>query len=215
MTADTTFHPEVLPIVQREVLNDLGPWIDEQGFYLAGGTGLALQLGHRRSEDFDWFRPQAFADPLFFAAELQRRGMPVEVLETAPGTLHARSRGVRLTFLEYPYSLQQEPILWPQPGCHIAMLDDLASMKLAALAQRGSRKDFVDIYALVKSGISLESMLNGFKAKYQISNIAHLLVALAYFEDAEREPMPTMLWDVDWPTMKRQLQDWLKGFTTG
>jgi len=68
-------HAEALGRAQRAVLKRLGPICGERGFYLAGGTGLALQLGHRHSVDFDWFRGQPIEDPLRLASELQALGL--------------------------------------------------------------------------------------------------------------------------------------------
>lgn len=98
-------HPDVLPPAQQRVLLRIGPAADERGFYMAGGTALALQLGHRQSVDFDWFRDTAIDDPLGLAAELG-----LEVLSTARNTLHAVSAGVKLSFLTFRYPLL-EPVV--------------------------------------------------------------------------------------------------------
>lgn len=83
-------------------------------------------------------------------------------------------------------------------------------MKLAALAQRGSKKDFVDIFALGRRCFSLRQMLDHYRKKYGVDDFAHLLYSLAYFEDADRERMPRMCWDVDWRDMKETLKSWLQ-----
>ncbi len=79
----------------------------------------------------------------------------------------------------------------------MASLDDLACMKLAAVAQRGSRKDFIDVYTLVKSHKSLPELLSFYQKKYQIENITSVLMGLIYFDDAENEPDPPQ-WKEDW-----------------
>ncbi len=61
------FHVEVLAPAQRRVLGRLGPVLTARGYYLAGGTALALHLGHRRSVDLDWFTPEPLGDPLGLA----------------------------------------------------------------------------------------------------------------------------------------------------
>ncbi len=207
------FHREILPPTQAEVLASLAPLLSPHGFYLAGGTSLALQVGHRRSEDFDWFHPDAHLDPLALAATLKSQGVDLEIRGTSRGTLHASWRQVRLTFIAYPYPLLGPLLAWPEVACSLASLADLAGMKLAAVAQRGSRKDFVDIYALGRRAMPLQAMLAHFRNKYAMHNLSHVLVALAYFEDAESEPMPEMLWPEDWATIKRTLQDWLRDTT--
>ena len=96
----------------------------------------------------------------------------------------------------------------------LAAVEDIACMKLAAVAQRGARKDFVDVYALGRRRLPLRDMLDLFKQKYSTTDIAHVLAALTYFEDAEREPMPTMLWADDWSKVKRTVRDWVKSYAT-
>jgi hypothetical protein len=88
----------------------------------------------------------------------------------------------------------------------MASLDDLAAMKLSAIAQRGKRKDFVDIYALSIKHASLAQMLECYKLRFATREIAHILYGLSYFDDAEKSPMPEMLWQVKWPAIKAHLR---------
>jgi hypothetical protein len=83
-------------------------------------------------------------------------------------------------------------------------------MKLSAIAQRGSKKDFVDIYALALSRRPLREMLRLYQEKYNVKDIAPVLYGLAYFDDADRERMPTMLWKVDWRAIRRSIRVSLK-----
>lgn len=205
-----TAHPEILPAAQREALRRMAPALSRRGFYLGGGTALAVHLGHRRSLDFDWFSPSPFGDPLALAAELSRDGVPLEVTEFTRGTLHGVVAGVRVTFLEYPYEHLVAPVAWPAFECRLASLDDLATMKLSAIAGRGSRKDFVDIYALGKGFQALSEMLHAYQRRYRIADVGHLLYALAYFDDAEREPMPELLWDVSWREIRETVEAWVR-----
>lgn len=197
---------EVLGRTQRSVLARIAPLARTRGFYLAGGTGLALQLGHRRSVDFDWFRREPIEDPLRLAAELRSPSLPLEVDRVEKGTLHASVRGVRVSFLEYRYPLL-EP-LQEASGIALAGPRDIAAMKLAAVAQRGSRKDFLDVFALGRR-FRLEEMLGFYRAKYGAEDVGHVVVALAYFDDADRERMPTLLRRVSWPTVKSTLLRWV------
>lgn len=86
-------------------------------------------------------------------------------------------------------------------------------MKLSALAQRGSRKDFIDIYALGRSGLSLETMLDHYRRKYAVKDILHVLYGLAYFDDAEGEAPPLLLWDLKWKEVKKTLQGWVAEYS--
>jgi hypothetical protein len=89
-------------------------------------------------------------------------------------------------------------------------LEDLACMKLSALAQRGSKKDFVDIYALGLRHIPLKEMIRLYQQKYSVKDIGYILYGLIYFDDADRERMPRVFWDLDWRTIKRTIQGWVR-----
>jgi hypothetical protein len=205
-------HREVLGRSQRALLRRLSPVARDHGFYLAGGTGLALQLGHRRSVDFDWFREQPIDDPLRLAAGLQTPALRLTVERVERGTLHAAVKRVRVSFLEYRYP-QLQPLL-EVAGLRLAALEDIAAMKLAAVAQRGSRKDFVDVFALGQR-FALADMLGFYRAKYGLKDVGHVLVALSYFDDADRERQPTLLRRWDWSTMKATIRRWVSDATRG
>ncbi len=205
-------HYEVLGRSQRSLLPSFSTLAANHGFYLAGGTGLALQLGHRRSVDFAWFRAKPIEDPLRLAAALQTPALRLTVDRVERGTLHGSVRRVRVSFLEYGYP-QLEPLI-EVPGLRLAALEDIAAMKLAAVAQRGSKKDFVDIFALGQR-FSLAEMLGFYRAKYGLEDVGHVLVALAYFDDADRERLPTLLRRWDWSTMKATIRRWVEGATRG
>jgi hypothetical protein len=208
-----SLHPEVLQGSQAEVLRMLARPVTADGFYLAGGTALALHLGHRRSEDFDWFTANPFPDSLVLAQRLRDAGIPFTTASTERGTLHGTAADVRVTFLEYRYPLLKPTFFWPDFGCPLAALEDIACMKLSALAQRGSRRDFIDIYALGQSGLTLKIMLEYYQRKYGVKDIAHVLYGLAYFDDAEREEAPYLVWKLEWQDVKSTIQRWLKEFS--
>jgi hypothetical protein len=208
-----SYHPEVLQGPQADALRLLARPVAEAGFYLAGGTALALHLGHRRSVDFDWFTQEPLPDPLVLAQHLRDAGIPFTTVSTERGTLHGTTAGVRVTFLEYRYPLLKPTVFRADLGCPLAALEDIACMKLSAVAQRGSRKDFIDIYALGQSGLTLEEMLDWYQRKYGVKDIAHVLYGLAYFDDAEREKAPYLVWKLEWEDVKSSIQRWLKEFS--
>jgi hypothetical protein len=205
------YHTEIMPDAQQGALRSAGPLAAELGFYLAGGTALAIQIGHRRSVDLDWFTPDRIADPLRLAADVRRSLPAFEVTGTEAGTLHGMTGGVRISFLEYPYPALVEPVTWPEYSCRLASLEDLACMKLSAIGGRGAKKDFIDIHALGRVRFSLADMLALYQRKFSVHEVAHIVVSLTYFDDAEAEDMPEMLWDVDWPEIKRTIESWVKG----
>lgn len=202
-----SWHPEILGRRQERVLDQIGPMLSRRGFYLVGGTAVALHLGHRRSMDFDWFTRDRF-DPLAVAQELRDEGIAFVTAGVATNTLHGLVRGVRVSLIRHNYPLLARLRAW-RGEIRIAARADLAAMKLAAVAQRGAKKDFVDIYALGRRADSLRPMLHWFKRKFAIEDIAHLLTSLAYFDDAERERLPKMLWDVGWRDIKETIRGWL------
>lgn len=208
-----TPHLETISTEQRRAMAQLGPYIERRGMYLAGGTAVALQLGHRRSVDLDWFSPEPIDDPMQLANEIKEMG-PFETDSVDRGTLHGRIFGVRVSFLAYRYSLLQTNTKWPQLKCPLASIRDLAAMKLVAVVQRGSRKDFVDVHSMGLEHLSLDEMLQAYCQKYSLQDVSRILYSLTYFDDADLEPMPSMLWDTTWDTMKDDLRKWVKRLAT-
>lgn len=205
-----SFHAEVLSDEQLHILPRLASFADTQGFYLGGGTAVALHLGHRHSDDFDWFTHAGIADALVLAEQVRQTGLRVEGVQVSPGTLHAVIGDVHVSFFEYPYPEISEPSLWPDCSVKLASLDDLACMKLAAVAQRGSRKDFVDIYVIALQHKPIRDLLELYKRKYSTDDIAHVLIGLAYFDDADEEPSPIMLADIPWREIKCKFRQWAR-----
>jgi len=203
-------HSDILTAAQKKALRRLGPFAHREGFYLGGGTAVALQLGHRRSADLDWFTSTHPADPLRLAALLRQEKIPFVTGQAERGTLHGRIYRVQLSFFEYAYPLLEPAIHWREFGCPIASLADLACMKLAAVAQRGSKKDFIDLYALGQKRYSLNDMLAFYRDRYDVRDIGHILYGLSYFDEAEKERMPFMIWDVDWKEVRKTIQGWVK-----
>lgn len=207
-----TFHPEILSSAQDAVLRRLGPLAAQNGFYLGGGTAVALHLGHRRSDDLDWFTAGPLPDPLALAGALQAAGLAVSQMSAARGTLHCAVNGVRASFLHYRYPLLGPLAPWPERGCALASLEDLACMKLLALLQRGSRKDFIDVYALRDHVPAVAALLELCQRKFGLRDESRLLYALTYFDDAEHEAMPRMLRRADWQRVKKGLRQWVKDY---
>jgi hypothetical protein len=202
---------EAVGRAQRRVLEHLGPLAAARGFYLAGGTGLALQLGHRRSVDFDWFTGTALAEPLLLSRQLREDGVTVLVDQTERGTLHGRVSGVRVSFIEYQYPLVAPLVRLPGLPTPLASVDDIACMKLSAVTQRGARKDFIDLHAVGRVR-SLPEMLRSYERKYGVRDVGHVLHALTYFEDADRERGPVMLRRTAWTTVKTDIRGWVRTF---
>lgn len=204
------FSTEGLPPKQIKVLKTLGSQASSMGFYLAGGTALAIRLGHRISVDLDWFTPHPFDDGMLVAQSLRNASIDLDIEQVSPGTLHGSVQGVRVTFLQYQYPLVGQLDLWPEMDCRLASLMDVACMKLSAIAQRGARKDFCDLYVLGSRHFSLQEMLGFYQKKFNIRDIGSVLYGLVYFDDAEQERMPRMLWKVSWQEIKKTITGWVK-----
>jgi len=202
-------HPEILTETQADVLRIVAPFATDAGFYLSGGTAVALHLGHRRSLDFDWFAPLDF-DADLLEDRLLALLPSVTITSKDDGTLHARASGVQLSFLRYLYPFLQPVVGWTAFGCDLGSIPDLAAMKVAAVANRGSRKDFVDLYAMGVSGLTLPEMVRLYTRRFTDDDLAHVVRSLTYFNDAEREPMPEMLWPTSWNEMKSAVMAWAR-----
>ena len=200
-----TGHLEVLTDKAQQVFSGL-PQVLPETFYMAGGTGLALQVGHRISIDFDFFTEKEFN-------EMSRRELinklknlgSCELIENKEDTLHVRLNGVMLSFFHYPYKLLKPTIMWHK--IQLAQLEDIAPMKLNAIIGRGSKKDFIDLFIISKS-ISLKKIFDLCTKKFPNYPSFYLQAAraLVFFKDADREPLPTMLINLDWPEIKKYFE---------
>jgi hypothetical protein len=208
-----SWHPTILASKQQKVLKDLSIFATENGFYLAGGTAVALHLGHRRSVDFDWFCQSEISDPLVLARQMQEQGIPFIVKQTAEGTLHGEISKVKVSFLEYKYHVLEACLPLSKFNCNVASMQDLACMKLSAIAQRGSKKDFVDIYAIMIKKFGLSELLKLYQKKYGVTDTAHLLYGLTCFDNADKERLPTMLWNKNWRVIKDTINRKVKEFS--
>jgi hypothetical protein len=124
--------------------------------------------------------------------------------ELEKGTLNTFLDGVKLQFLEYPYPTLKSFIKWQ--GIQISSIIDIACTKLQTVSARGSKKDFIDIYFLLKK-YSLETLLAYTREKYSHSDYSetHILKSLVYFSDADDQPMPRMCIQVSWEQIKKEL----------
>jgi hypothetical protein len=200
-------YPKSLAEPQRRLLRRLGPIVTPPGFYLGGGTALALRLGHRRSVDLDWFTDKRLGDPLRLAQNLRDAGIALITTRVDEGTLYGTISGIQVSWLEYRYPAlrPREPLRAFQ--CELAALPDLAAMKLSAIAQRGAKKDFVDLYALFLRGMTLPQMVACYRQKFDVQDTGHLIYSLSYFEDADRERMPKLLRPMKWTSIKDAIRN--------
>lgn len=171
-----------------------------QQAYLAGGTALALQLGHRISVDLDFFTQKQF-DEKELSAKL---GAHPEFVQAgiARWTVWGTIGDTKFSIFYYKYPLLEPTV--PFEGLQLASLADIAAMKIHAIEDRGTRRDFLDVYFLSKT-YTLEQMLEFYQKKYGVleDHLYAILRSLDYFEDAEQEvKMPDMLIEVNWEDVK-------------
>jgi hypothetical protein len=198
-----TFRPKlrILPPAQRA----LWPRLREipSRFVLYGGTGLALRLGHRESEDFDFFS----SDPLTVDGLASEIGWLSEAAIDQAGRNMAvfAHEGVMLSFFGgLSFGRVGEPQRAGQEGPYVASLLDLAATKLKVLAQRAQAKDYRDVSALLRAGVPLEEGLGAAVTVYgRAFNPLPTVKALGYFGDG------------DLPTLPRRVQNQLARVAAG
>lgn len=178
----------------------LGKGVLPKGTYLAGGSALALSFGHRTSVDFDFFTNISFS-----SSNLEKTLKNLGKFETKTvlsDTLLGTFNGVKFSIFYYNY-----PLLFTGQeflGVNIADPKDIGAMKIAAVMDRGTKKDFIDLFFLSKRGVPLEDCLTFYDKKYKVleSNLYSIITSLSYFTDAEISEMPLMLEKVSWKEVK-------------
>lgn len=164
---------------------------------LVGGTALALQYGHRCSIDLDLFGHIDIEDDDLI--ELLRCYGNVEVRQLTKNIKIFTIDGIKVDIVNYKYPWIDDPI--EEDGIVLASPKDIAAMKVNAIEGRGTKKDFIDIFELLKY-FSLKEILDMYAAKYPENSIFRALLSLSYFDDADTQPMPTMFTDDDWSSIK-------------
>ena len=171
---------------------------------LVGGTALALQLGHRRSVDLDFFGP-IDADGLQIADEMYSAGLDdiVIIRDTRTIKIYFVNK-IKVDIVSYHYKWLAPPI--GADNVKLADIKDIAAMKLAAITNRGTKKDFIDIFFLLQQ-FTVKQMIKMYEQKYTDGSIFNVLRSLTYFEDAEKDIMPEMYIPVDWTQVKQTVRE--------
>ena len=174
-------------------------------FYLVGGTALSLKFGHRISVDLDLFQQEKFEVETInklllkeFTTEFVNENLNIKF------AIFCRINNVKVDFVHYPHNLIEEPEI--MDGIRIYSNKDIAAMKINAILGRGVKKDFWDLYELLKR-YSLEDIMNWHKQKYPSQQLLISIPnALIYFEDANESPDPLSLQGQTWDGVKKYLQ---------
>ncbi len=169
---------------------------------LVGGTALALQLGHRSSVDLDLFGTIPFSADEIRDALSENHSLTI-VKESMNINIYLID-GVKVDIVNYKYSWIDSPVR--EEGVTLAGIKDIAAMKIAAIVGRGTKKDFIDLFFLLKQ-FSLREILDLYLQKYPDGSVFIAMKSLSYFEDAEPDPMPVMFDEVSWETVKQSVRD--------
>lgn len=190
-----------------ELLNELMTHEMFNNFLLVGGTGLALQIGHRHSIDLDLFGKSEL-DEYEFTAFLNNLGR-VQVLKKSKNILIYSVNGIKVDFVNYSYPWLKTPLV--SENIRIASREDIGAMKLNAISGRGSKKEFIDLYFLLQE-YSLRDLIKFFKDKYHDGSEFLVLKSLTYFEDADQDEMPKMSKTINWEEIKSELRKKIKKY---
>jgi predicted nucleotidyltransferase component of viral defense system len=167
-------------------------------FYLVGGTGLSLLKGHRDSIDIDLFTHQPF-DGNAIASIVLEKFVNVKVQGITKFFLFTYIDNVKVDFVK-----NNTPLNFPVQiieGIRIADERDIAALKLKAIFQRGSKKDFIDLYVLLQQ-YSVQDLIDFFQAKFPNTEVGQLLMTMYYFGDAEENEMPKLYINTNWEEIK-------------
>ncbi len=189
-----------------DALSELRSVLNRHSFYLAGGTGLALQLGHRYSLDLDFFTEKIFNTEIL-SKELIDKSAKIKVAEE--DTVHTEIYDVFISFFYYPYPLVF-PVIGFQ-GISVADFRDIAAMKLIATSQRAEKKDYFDMVFIFKciSPADLKGIMEKKFPKGRL-NWHHITKSLFYFDDVEHSPDPKCD-KMSWKEVKNYLLSHQKG----
>ncbi len=160
-----------------------------KNFHLAGGTSLALQIGHRNSIDLDLFTIKDF-DTNYLLEQLEQN-FNFRSDYYAINTLKGSIDNIKIDLISHKYS-KVKPIIETE-NIRMYSIEDIAAMKLNAISGNGTRsKDFIDIYFLLKQ-YTINELLNFYKIKYKTRNLIHVVKSLNYFEDINIQDWPDMI----------------------
>jgi len=190
-----------------ELLNQITKVALFKNLRLVGGTALALQIGHRISIDLDFFGLLE-ADKISILNALHKIGNVKTIQHTE--NIHIYTvNNIKVDIVNYPYPWLNTVV--SQDNLNLANIPDIAAMKLAAITGRGSKKDFIDIYFLLKR-YTLEELLTFYNKKYYDGSAFLVFKSLVYFDDADSELMPRLFENLSWLQVKKTISKTVKKY---
>lgn len=196
-------HLEVLPEVTKKVFLKCisNNFFSSGGWYLAGGTSLALQVGHRKSVDLDFFTSEESFNEKKIEEALSKLG-DWKTTSMDRGTVYGELDRAKISLIAYPFIKFSQPFLKVGTVSLVKPVD-IASMKITAISQRGKKRDFFDLYWISLNIQDLKKSIESAQNQYKIKqNPTHILKSLVYFVDAEDDPMPDIYFKATWKEVK-------------
>lgn len=175
---------------------------------LVGGTALALHIGHRHSVDIDLFGI-TIGDETDLKEQIYSLG-EVTVVQNTPNIRMWLINGIKVDIVRYPFPWISDLII--ENNLRLAGINDIAAMKLAAITGRGRKKDFIDIYFLLKK-IPLQELLRLYTEKYKDASLLLVIRSLSYFKDADKDEDPKMFKPDKWPEIKSFIRNELDKYS--
>ena len=198
------WHYEILPVETKQALDFLSKekWLEKSGWYLAGGTALALQVGNRRSVDLDFFTTQKdFDEKKLLTNFIGNSNWKTSVEEK--NTIYGVLLNAKISFIAYPFFVPKQEFI-QYGSINVLSPIDIAVMKIIAVSQRGRKRDFFDLYWCAKNIKSLDNLITKLKVQYPsvAHDYNHILKSLVYFADAESDPEPEIYFKASWKEVK-------------
>ena len=205
-------HKECLSEQGWKVLMNLNKVLIKNEVVLAGGTALALQLGHRISYDLDFFTHKNFrSEPVI--SKIRSLGSPFQIISEEEGTLIAEIEGIKVSLFHYDYVFLDKPVVYKK--VRLAGILDIASMKVIAISQRGTKRDFVDLFVILQD-IPFYKVAEHMSKRFGKDRInpIHIGKSMVYFSDADSDPEPSYIKGrhIDWKRIKTFFRGHVKQF---
>ena len=198
-------HQETVDASVLELLRSLQTKEYLKGFYLTGGTALALYLGHRKSVDIDLF--SNFGFDVTRLLENINQDFRFKLLHSSANTLRGSIDSIKTDIIAHRYPYIKEPVLCD--NYFILSEEDIIAMKLNAIMTSGQRvKDFIDIYFLLEK-YDIADMVKFYKSKYNQEADGLVLKSLIYFDDVDNSDWPILINNpgLKWGGIKKRIED--------
>ncbi|MBC8265592.1 MAG: nucleotidyl transferase AbiEii/AbiGii toxin family protein [Flavobacteriales bacterium] len=188
------------------LLNELMNMEALSSFVLVGGTALSLQIGHRISFDLDLFTPSNFDENQLLSVLIEKYPKTIVTLKDK-NTLNLVINSIKVDFMRHNFPNLSTVI--EEESIRLISMEDIAAMKVNAICNRGCKKDFYDIYFLLKL-FSMQEIFQFFAEKYKNTDVFFAQKSLLYFEDANAEPNPNTIEALSWGEVKKEIENQLR-----